>query len=382
MHRRSITFQIMVPSLILVVLGFLAVGAFTASSKARSMSEMFRRKAELSASLSQEGATSGLWQFDQAILQDTLHPIIDDPDFKYVIVSTAKGEQFYASGASEVHDISVRAIDEAATSAKPVVVDSNGYLLSVVPLIHRENGEVLSLGTMVIAYDKSLVTAAVWSAVWWVVGIVVIAVAMFSMALVLLLRRIIRPLAELTSSMTSLSRGVLDTQISNLERGDEIGVMARSVQVFKDNAVQLRASETETGRLRVETERQRCKTEEERAVTAAQQADVVATLAIGLEHLSGGELTFRMERPFPPAYEKLKSDFNGAMDRMQETISALQAAIATIQSGTQQITSAADDLSQRTGEQAASLKQTAAALVQIAATVRRGGTAPLTPATS
>jgi methyl-accepting chemotaxis protein len=384
--KESIISQVMVPSLILVILGFLAVGAFTAWSKARSMSEMFRRKAELSASLSQEGAASGLWQFDEGVLQSTLKPILEDRDFKFVIVSDAKGKPFYTSGAGEVHDIALRAITEAtADTAKPIMADSEGYLLSVVPLRHTESGEVLPLGVMVIAYDKHSVTAAVWSAVLWVAGIVAIAVAVFSVALAALLRRIITPLTGLASCMTSLSQGQLETQIQDLQRPDEIGLMARSVQVFKENALQLRSSEAETARLRDETERQRTKADAdhskadaerskadaERAERAVQQAEVVTALAVGLEHLSIGKLVFRIGQSFPPSYDKLKTDFNGAMDRMQDTMSALLAATATIQSGTEQITVAADDLSERTSEQAASLKLTATSLEHIAATVQK-----------
>jgi two-component system, sensor histidine kinase and response regulator len=256
LKNRSITFQIMVPSLMLVILGFLTVGAFTAWSKASSMSEIFRRKAELSANLSQEGAANGLWQFDAAVLKSTLRPIEEDRDFNHVFVTDARGQLFYSSGATEAHDTAAQGIIRAATVATPSIVDTARYLLSVVPLTHIESGEILRLGTMVIAYDKHSVTAAVWSAVLWVGGIVAVAVATFSMALFVLLHRIITPLGELAFSMTCLSQGQLETEIHDLERGDEIGVMARSVQVFKDNALQLRFAESETARLRDETERQ------------------------------------------------------------------------------------------------------------------------------
>ena len=263
MKNRSITFQIMVPSLILVILGFLAVGTFTAWSKATSMSEIFWRKAELSAGLSQEGAASGLWQFDDAILKRTLEPILNDRDFEYVIVNDAKGKTFYSTGNVAIRNIAVGAITTAAPSEKPVMVDGDRYLLSIVPLMHTENGETLFLGTMAIAYDKQSVTAAVWSAVLWVAGIVAVAVAVFSMALAGLLRRITTPLGELASSMISLSQGQLETPVHNSDRGDEIGVMARSVQVFKDNALQLRSAELETARLRDATERQQQRAQDE-----------------------------------------------------------------------------------------------------------------------
>jgi methyl-accepting chemotaxis protein len=370
--RRSVIHQIVGPSLALVILGFVAVGSFAAWSKARGMTEMFRRKAELSASLSQDGAASGLWQYDEAALKSTLQPILADGDFKYVLVSDGHGKPFYSSGAEQVRDVAMRAVaSSAAESAKPEMIESEGYLFSVVPLRHIEGAEILPLGTMVIAYDKHSVTAAVWSAIIWVVGILLIAVALFSTALIGLLRKIVTPLVKLAACMNSLSHGQLETEIGDVDRPDEIGLMARSVQVFKDNAMQLRSSEAKAAQLLEETDRQRSQTEAERAEIAAQQAEVVTAIGLGLEQLSDGKLAFRITQPFPTVYEQLKANFNGAMEQMQQTVSALLAATTTIQSGTEQITVASDDLSQRTSEQAASLKDTATALVNIAATVRK-----------
>ena len=255
-NNKPIAFQIMVPSLMLVILGFLAVGTFSAWSKAHSMSEMFRRKVELSAKFSEAGAAGALWQFDEAQLKATLAPILEDPDFAYVIVIDVKGNRFFSSGREKVHDIAVGAAVNSAGLAKSVLVHQNELLLSAIPLRHSEAGEVLPLGTMVIVYNTHSVTEAVVTAVLWVAGIVAVALGVFSAALLLLLRRIITPLRELASSMTSLSAGRLQTEIHNLSRGDEIGAMSRSVQIFKDNALQLRASEMERARLRDETERQ------------------------------------------------------------------------------------------------------------------------------
>jgi len=372
--RKSVISQVMIPSLTLVILGFVAVGVFAAWSKAHSMAEIFRRKAELSAGLSQEAAASGLWQFDENLLRSALDPILADRDFLYVVVADAKGKPFYASGEKRVEDTAMRAIAETApASARPMVRESaDGYLLALVPLRHLENGETLALGTMVIVYDKHLVTAAVWSAAMWVAGIVLVAVTLFSAALLVLLRRIITPLTGLASCMKSLSQGHLDTEIIELDRSDEIGLMAGAVQVFKDNALQLRSSEAETARLRGETESQRSKADSERARLVAQQAEVVSAIGKGLEQLSVGKLGHRITHAFPSTYEKLRADFNGAMDHMQQTMSALLAATTTIQSGSEQISEAADDLSNRTSEQAASLKQTATSLEDIAARVRKG----------
>jgi methyl-accepting chemotaxis protein len=56
-------------------------------------------------------------------------------------------------------------------------------------------------------------------------------------------RSISRPLAQLGARMQDLAEGRLDGEIPGIGRGDEIGAMAATVQIFKDNAVRIRGLE-------------------------------------------------------------------------------------------------------------------------------------------
>jgi methyl-accepting chemotaxis protein len=51
---------------------------------------------------------------------------------------------------------------------------------------------------------------------------------------------ITRPLGVMTASMGRLATGDLDVDVSGTERKDEVGVLARALQVFKDNAIEAR----------------------------------------------------------------------------------------------------------------------------------------------
>ncbi|HEY8572770.1 ATP-binding protein [Phenylobacterium sp.] len=55
--------------------------------------------------------------------------------------------------------------------------------------------------------------------------------------------RIARPIGRLAEAMDALSAGELDTPLYGAERKDEIGAMARSVRVFRDNAQALRQAQ-------------------------------------------------------------------------------------------------------------------------------------------
>ena len=120
-----------------------------------------------------------------------------------------------------------------------------------------------------------------------------------------------------------------------------------------------------------QVELERRAAEAERAANAAAQEKVVSGLARGLSDLAAGNLTARIAEPFPGKYETLRSDFNNAMDELQEAMRGIVGNAHSISSGAGEISQAADDLSRRTEQQAASLEETAAALDQITATVRK-----------
>jgi signal transduction histidine kinase len=58
-------------------------------------------------------------------------------------------------------------------------------------------------------------------------------------------RFVLRPLSELTGSMGRLSDGDLDITIHDVERKDEIGVLARALRVFREHSITLRRHEIE-----------------------------------------------------------------------------------------------------------------------------------------
>ena len=187
----------------------------------------------------------------------------------------------------------------------------------------------------------------------------------------LIVKKISNPLAKLDEVMARLSRQENVKNIPGVDRHDEIGGMARAVQVFKDAGLEKVRLEGEAKALAERVEAERAKAEAERAQAAAQLEQVVHALGDGLERLSKGDLLFRLEMKFTDAYEKLRTDFNAAMLTLQETMSAITVNTEGVRSGAGEITQASDDLARRTEQQAASLEETAAALDEITATVRK-----------
>jgi methyl-accepting chemotaxis protein len=184
-------------------------------------------------------------------------------------------------------------------------------------------------------------------------------------------RKIAKPLVGLSKTMEVLAQGSVDVEVAGAQRKDEVGAMARSVQVFKDNALALRTAEAAQQRASAETEAERRRNQEAAEAAAREQAFVMEHIATGLNRLADGDLTYRVDAAFPQAYQRLQSDFNGAITQMEEAMRTIVHAANSIGSGSDEIASAADDLSRRSEQQAASLEETAAALDEIPATVKR-----------
>jgi methyl-accepting chemotaxis protein len=107
------------------------------------------------------------------------------------------------------------------------------------------------------------------------------------------------------------------------------------------------------------------------ATDITERVRAVNEIGAGLERLANNNLEIRIEKAFIPAFEKLRSDFNLALEKMQSTLLQITDSTNAIHSGTQEISSAADDLSRRTEPQAASLEETAAALNEITTTAKK-----------
>ena len=187
----------------------------------------------------------------------------------------------------------------------------------------------------------------------------------------LLSAAIAKPVSAMTAAMGKLASGDHSVDVPAQGRKDEVGRMAAAVQHFKEAAMEKIRLEGEAGETRRAADADRAANEAERAATAAEQSKVVEGLATGLERLAAGALTFRLNETFPPHYEKLRADFNRAMDTLQDTMREVATNATAVRSGAGEITQASDDLSRRTEQQAASLEETAAALDQITATVRK-----------
>lgn len=178
------------------------------------------------------------------------------------------------------------------------------------------------------------------------------------------------PFVATVERMEALAAGDNDSPIPFTEHTDCVGRMGKALQSFRDAAV----AKIKKDKWEAESVLQWKKEDEERAAREAEEArqDQVAmqTIAEGLGHLAEGDLLYRIETPLAAKAEKLRTDFNSALEKLQQTMLNVRVNTEGMRSGIGEIAMASDDLSRRTEQQAANLEETAATLDQITATVK------------
>lgn len=181
---------------------------------------------------------------------------------------------------------------------------------------------------------------------------------------------IVRPIKILVEAMAALAGGKLEASEIGAGRGDEVGEMARAVEVFRQAALRNVELETEAEHARQRAEQSRIETQRQAEAEAEARLErATSTLANGLRKLAGGDLLCEIHEPFAPQFEALRNDFNSSVGQLRQTLLRVGQSVLTVNGGASEISTASDDLSLRTEQQAASLEETAAALEQITANV-------------
>ena len=204
---------------------------------------------------------------------------------------------------------------------------------------------------------------ALIAGVLFAVGILLIATVFFEI-------KVWRDLVRMSGVMQRLARNDLDVEVTGTSRHDEVGEMARAVQVFKENALEVLRLEAEAGAHQTGLNAERAENDRRLSTESSSRAFVVDQIAQGLERLSRGDLTIRMQEGFPAEFQKLYEDFNLAIETLERSFSAISSGSSDIEASTAEISTATGQLARRTEQQAASLEEAAAAMAQFTVTVR------------
>jgi methyl-accepting chemotaxis protein len=236
-------------------------------------------------------------------------------------------------------------------------------------LLFITNTAAAAADGMVVAAATSQSQAFVHFVTYTLIFLVAAVVSVFGVCVIVF--RVTKPIGVITHSMRALAQGNLKITVAGVDRRDEIGEMARSVEVFQQAAIRNKTLEEQTAEARMSSEHERIEVQR-RAEADAEERLMQATsaLAAGLRRLAAGDLVCEIDTALAPQFEALRHDFNVSVSQLRNAMRGVGQAASLVNSGSYEISQASDNLSKRTEQQAASLEETAAALEEVTANVQ------------
>lgn len=199
---------------------------------------------------------------------------------------------------------------------------------------------------------------------------ILVAMAITSAVVILLTvviaRAITRPVGQMTSAMTSLSEGEMETPVPATDYGNEIGEMAKALETFKNTMIESERMAAEQAELQRKSAEEQARTAEleaeaaaEREKAAKEQAEAQAEQAKRAEKLQ--QLTEEFERHVSEALgsvnvavEQLSStagEMNQAADMVSDQSVSVAAAaneasvnVQTVATATEELTSSISEI--------------------------------------
>jgi methyl-accepting chemotaxis protein len=344
------------------------------------------------------GRTATAWDIISAIAarSDTPPPVRD-------VVTAAKA--FFTGPLGTERDTIVKAFSAGQKSPieqskyQPTVTESLNLLNAVAntaldELIRRANAQMAQTQRSVVISGVTLVAA--------------IAFTVFGFLIVQW--RVSGPIQRMTDAMQRLANRDLGVEIPFVDRGAEVGQMAKAVQVFKDNMIAREQAEADIARQREESESRRVEREarekaagDEIAVLvnkvaqgdlsgrisesgkdgfflstsqelnrlAATLQEMTEEVATAMGAIAGGDLTKTVRGEYQGVFGQIKTGVNGMADRMRDFAGRLTTTAQSVKVASDEISTGSQDLASRTESQAASIEETAASMHEITATVKQ-----------
>ena len=248
--------------------------------------------------------------------------------FRQSVYAASLGTSAYTLNVSEWIGKSTKAIDALLAVQSAAGKAANNNL--EIELAHVTKSFVTGLAILIAA-------VVIGAVAFWIVGI-----------------RVLRPINAMTATMTTMAEGSLEVDVPAQDRKDEVGEMARAVEVFKENGLEQRRLEAEAVEQRkeseVEKERQQAadtKREREREAAEAEAAQKRKAEADRKELMA-----------------KMADDFESSVGKVVQTVSS---ASTEMESSAQSMASTAEQTNTQSTAVAAAAEQ-ASTNVQTVAT--------------
>ncbi len=178
--------------------------------------------------------------------------------------------------------------------------------------------------------------------------------------------RAIAPLTALNAVMRRLADRDFAIDVPHAGRGDEIGDIARAVEVFKTSGMERARLEAQASAFQDELDAKLKETEQAFETAGREQGEVVEAMATALSRLAQGDLTVRIDVAAMTSYRQLIADFNTAIENLAVPLRQVNAAVEQVTIATSEITSGSQSLAHGANDQVAKIELVTASVQDFA----------------
>ncbi|MFD2261493.1 methyl-accepting chemotaxis protein [Lacibacterium aquatile] len=213
--------RIIAGAIAIVVLSLLVIAGLGLVNERNSLTAALESKADTMAQLQASAMAQPLWRYEEDAIEPLMKDLARDPDFQAIYVKTPADQEF---------NFSVEKAKGAGTIVRSVDIKGpdNSDVGDMTLTLSTERIEKLGQEALL----KQAVTA-------------LIACALISLVLFVMLGRAVAPLGRLAALMQNLAQGDLTVEIPPARRADEIGAMTDAVTFLKEQAVEKQRLEQE-----------------------------------------------------------------------------------------------------------------------------------------
>ncbi len=237
--KMSISMKIVIGVLVsAIVTLIIAIPISSSVIKSIMLKEFEGAKTEITRLLAINASGAIRWK-KKDVISSSYASIANDPlkPAHAIIATTKDKEELVGYGTERLSSADLLAqVKKLATDKPSGLLLSDTYIV-VAPTALGKKGNFH--GYLAVAWSldnlNSEVSSAIWTIAAIILGMIVVLVAIIMVALSTL---VTAPLGRISSRMTSLATGNTSDEIPEETRGDEIGNMAHTVAIFRDNAIE------------------------------------------------------------------------------------------------------------------------------------------------
>jgi len=247
--KKSVTFAVLSTLILLVVLGLGALVSVQLYNSQQAASQTFRTSSALKTHLMAVQMQGGIKWKKADRVQDVYSKVITDKGGQLAAVhvmlddgtALVSDQSEFFTGFDPVSFVEKH--PDLLKAEEPVqTFDEGGHFVVFEKAIDPKKEELL--GGVLVVWSKEKLNANLQKMIVMQVGLSLSILALLVGALVVALRTIIiGPLTKSIAVMSRLADGDYQVEIPYLERENEVGVMARSLDVFKKNAIEKQQAE-------------------------------------------------------------------------------------------------------------------------------------------